>query len=669
VTRRRIARAADGRPVEGTLPIPADVVNEQALITAALLEPQARARLANLEPELFNGDRHAAIWAELRRLHELGIEPDVDMLRRNLGDDIAGYCERLTSDRRGPPANLRHHVELLRWDAARVEAARGPLPLLLKAFQDPTKPAESVRSLAVAFADTLKGYGGSRAFKGISAAEIAEPLADTNYLCHRFHLASGRPNLLAGYGGIGKTMLAQHAALVVAAGLKEIWGGVPVERSGRVLHLDFEQGSHLTRLRYQKLARALGVNLAALGNALEVAILPRTRLSTAEAEGLLAEACDGRALCIVDNLRAAVDTKGGGENESEFRAVLDKLTRVSEQTGCCFLILAHEGKPSESNRGRAAIHRVRGTSAITDAAGCVLSITSRDGVLKIEHAKSSYGATQEPWHFRLVDVEHDALGRATSVEIREVDPASALTAYIENGPIKAAKESIRKVLASQGEMPKSAVIMAATGKNEILRAALDATVEDGEVIVRPGKRGALLCSLATASLSPASKKAEAERTRANNPVNDTVQTTPIEDRISVAPMHRVPLYARPKGKPGELPVPATTLLEDPYGELELSHGAVRVCSLVRNAVGELVLNVAVAGGSLMGAEIVPLYARPKGKFGQEENLVPATTLVEDPFGELELSNEVVLVFSLARNPAGELALNVEPRRRGASPGP
>lgn len=59
---------------------------------------------------------------------------------------------------------------------------------------------------------------------------------------------------------------------------------------------------------------------------------------------------------------------------------------------------------------------------------------------------------------------------------------------------------------------------------------------------------------------------------------------------------------------------------------------------------------------------VPLYARPKGRAGQEAELVPATTLVEDPVGELELSNGVVLTFALMRNGAGELILNVEPRR-------
>jgi hypothetical protein len=62
-------------------------------------------------------------------------------------------------------------------------------------------------------------------------------------------------NLIAGYGFTGKTIAAQALALAIASGGR-VWD-MFAARSGRVLHLDYEQGQRLTNERYQRLARGV----------------------------------------------------------------------------------------------------------------------------------------------------------------------------------------------------------------------------------------------------------------------------------------------------------------------------------------------------------------------------------------------------------------------------
>jgi hypothetical protein len=79
---------------------------------------------------------------------------------------------------------------------------------------------------------------------------------------------------------------------------------------------------------------------------------------------------------VIDSLRAAAPTID--ENTSEARRALDMLGLVSDKTGATFLVLHHEGKPKDYGDARMA---ARGSSAIQDAAGCVLRLTpgQRDG--------------------------------------------------------------------------------------------------------------------------------------------------------------------------------------------------------------------------------------------------------------------------------------------------
>lgn len=234
----------------------------------------------------------------------------------------------------------------------------------------------------------------------LDAAAIFAPLPPVSWLCQALDLAPGAPALLAGYGFSGKTVAAQDLALAVASG-GLAWGRFPV-RAGRVLHLDYEQGSYLTRARYQRLARARGVDPAALDGRLSLGVLPSWYLDGDS--GALEQLCDGYDLVLVDSFRAACPVTD--ENSSEARVPLDRLGRASERTGATGLVLHHARKPSREAVGGSRMS-VRGSGALYDACGSVLVFSAEKGQpVSVEHEKARISGRPHPsFRLQIADVE------------------------------------------------------------------------------------------------------------------------------------------------------------------------------------------------------------------------------------------------------------------------
>jgi hypothetical protein len=204
-----------------------------------------------------------------------------------------------------------------------------------------------------------------------STSELFAPLDASTWIVPGLHLGPGRPALWAGYGSSAKTLSVQALALAVASGTPA-WGHFETI-AGVVRHLDYEQGFRATARRYQRLGFGHGIDVARLGNRLQVAVFPNIFLDSLGAVDVYARACEGASLVILDALRGATPTQD--ENDSSIRVCLDNLTRVSELTGSCFLVLHHAGKPKD---GHASDPRTiaRGSSAIFDACGTVFVVTA-----------------------------------------------------------------------------------------------------------------------------------------------------------------------------------------------------------------------------------------------------------------------------------------------------
>ncbi len=239
---------------------------------------------------------------------------------------------------------------------------------------------------------------GSDDFVFVTATDLAKPLPPVRYVVKHFGIAPGRPSLLAGYGGLGKTVLAQLLALHMAGGVENCWG-LPIA-TGRVCHFDYEMTQDPLQRRYQRLALGHGIALPSCD--LLLASMPNIYLSDEKAEEAYCRATEGAMFAIVDNLAAATASSLTKENESGIRKYLDRLTRVTQKTGCAFWVLAHERKASKEEGG-SGLQRVRGSSAITDACGSVISISvSATGIMSLSHNKSSRKKGDD-LHLKIVD--------------------------------------------------------------------------------------------------------------------------------------------------------------------------------------------------------------------------------------------------------------------------
>ncbi|ABC81657.1 hypothetical protein Adeh_1886 [Anaeromyxobacter dehalogenans 2CP-C] len=252
----------------------------------------------------------------------------------------------------------------------------------------------------------------------LQAGDIFAPLPPVNWLCEALDMAPGAPILFAGYGFSGKTVSAQDLALSVAVGAPA-WGRFPV-RQGRVLHVDYEQGSHLTRLRYQRLARARGIDPRALDERLVLAPLPSWYLDS-DSGDVLARLCEGFDLVIVDSFRAACPHTD--ENASDSRIPLDRLGRMSEKTGVAPVVVHHARKPARDAQGGARMS-VRGSGALYDACGSVLVFAAEKGEpTTVAHEKARIsGRPHADFQLWIEDVEIDG------------DPAAGLRVSCLNGP-------------------------------------------------------------------------------------------------------------------------------------------------------------------------------------------------------------------------------------------
>ncbi|MBU3748779.1 MAG: hypothetical protein FGM36_16130, partial [Burkholderiaceae bacterium] len=149
-----------------------------------------------------------------------------------------------------------------------------------------------------------------------SGKDIAQPLARIPWLCKTLAIGPGRPTILSGYGGVGKTFAAQELALAVAAGKQRVWGcyGLQLEGPENALHLDHEQGQYITDWRYQRLAYSMGIRIDELGDRLRTVHYPDLYLTSPDAEAALSELTAGVRVCILDSLRAF--SPGIDENDS-----------------------------------------------------------------------------------------------------------------------------------------------------------------------------------------------------------------------------------------------------------------------------------------------------------------------------------------------------------------
>jgi len=224
-----------------------------------------------------------------------------------------------------------------------------------------------------------------------TAAELAEPIPPLAWLCQGLRLARGSITIVGGYGYSRKTLYAQALALSVASGKRAL--DVYAVDQQPALHIDYEQGKRITRERYQRLARAMGVELA--DALLSVVTFPRFKLSSIEARDTLRRLLEeSRAKFVVlDSLRASVS--GVDENSSEIREYIDLVGQECKRVDAAGIVIHHARKPSVEGKG--GRYSLRGSGAIFDACDGVFIFSGEKGEpTTVEHEKDRLVGTELP---------------------------------------------------------------------------------------------------------------------------------------------------------------------------------------------------------------------------------------------------------------------------------
>lgn len=273
-SRARQEREAKKKPqrgkTKGEVVVPHDPVNEMVVIAAVIVDEKARKYLDTLPPDFFYGKGHSAMWSALQEIRRRGLAYDPATVRQISGGKAdVEMLEEYIRERPVAPPNLRHHVECVKWDRARVESARGPVSSFIEALRDPTAEPERLRSLSRQISVSFEGVGSRRYLRNPDqlveehSKELRERregratypfgIEELDYYCvgderiiheERIDLAGtprlipgaapGKTTLLTGVSGSCKTTMSARLAL-------------GLERNGRkVLFGAWEQGSAMT---------------------------------------------------------------------------------------------------------------------------------------------------------------------------------------------------------------------------------------------------------------------------------------------------------------------------------------------------------------------------------------------------------------------------------------
>jgi hypothetical protein len=400
---------------EGELP-PHDLEAEKQVLGACLMRPELLRDLDVTTADFF-GEAHRIVWRELQTLAAEGEPIDTLHLRARLvhvgklaivGDDyLVGLTDTIPVS---PPIDI-----LRKLSRQRALRALGGQVSAAGAAGDFTAADTAIRAAKSAVDEATRPKAPLIEWR--STMDVFQPLPPVAWRVRGLQMCPGRPSMLAGYGASAKTLSAQALALAVASGTPawDFFETAP----GRVRHLDYEQGWRATARRYQRLAYGHRIEPGSLGDRLHVAVFPQVFLDSPDAVDAYSKLCDGVTLVILDALRGATPTQD--ENDSRIRGCIDNLSRVSEKTGCMFLVI-HHGRKTQV--GGAGDHRegLRGSSGIFDACGCVFTIAAGKGpseprlVHQSKPPAEAEGGPVEDFLLRVEDV-HGPMGPAQGVRV------------------------------------------------------------------------------------------------------------------------------------------------------------------------------------------------------------------------------------------------------------
>ena len=487
-------------PNKETLQLPHDPINECVVIAAVIVSSEARHRYLSLPSTLFLAPGHADAWLVLQDIFGRGLTYDPATVRQLSGgrvnsDALDGYI----AARPELPPNLKHHVETLHWDFARISAAKGPIAALLEAVRDPTANPDTVRSLARGVFGAFDGHGSGR-FRRSTDAIITEhrdvltkrrtghahftygiqglDLYGPGDRDERHNLdlngtprlipgaAPGMTTVVTGVSGSGKTTSVAKMVLHWAEKKETtLWGAWEVKDGWNlellaVLSLGWHRGDALTGAFSEEQQHELEAEMERLGEFVKFLDLPfdrrRNERSTNEKnlDVIQQEIADVDPNHFVADLfqRALVQTKP----EEEARAVYRFQAIMQEEK--CHGVLVHQSLIKGEQVAASSDHRpsretLKGSAAYVEAPDTLLAWyrpffykSVPDVVLECHILKQRYGkwpqVVELDW-----DPEYGVIENGRTIEVERPGEKGAVDSFLDDaisGKGKKSKKPARR---------------------------------------------------------------------------------------------------------------------------------------------------------------------------------------------------------------------------------
>lgn len=213
----------------------------------------------------------------------------------------------------------------------------------------------------------------------IGAPHICDvEMSQVETLCSELGLARGtRPWMLAGKGGVGKTLTAYDLAIAHAGELGSALGGALTLASGGPVVVCAYEGYRMSKPRLEAIAQARGI---AVTRDLPLRLVRDRGAGPHAVEHMRAwsKCLTNRTLVIVDSMRAM--NVEADEYHPSYATPLQVMERLASDTGATFVVLAHEGKTPGLPRG---------TTALVDKAELVSSLAVKGSIRTLSCAKSN----------------------------------------------------------------------------------------------------------------------------------------------------------------------------------------------------------------------------------------------------------------------------------------
>lgn len=249
---------------------------------------------------------------------------------------------------------------------------------------------------------------GSVKFTEVEVADLGSAVLSPQAWWWTGYLPAGQVTLLAGHGGVGKSLLALMLAVSVA--MQRNFLGQDTQR-GKVLFFSAEDGSAVVRLRLTKICRAWGVDPAKLASTLRVidateidaALYSERRVAGVRAGAVtptytaLREylGVNGIDVLILDN---ASDVFDGDEIvRTLVRGFIRSLAALVRRSGGGVVLLAHVDKTTSRAGKGATSESYSGSTAWHNSVRSRLFLQQREpGLLELQHQKSNHGTLHKP---------------------------------------------------------------------------------------------------------------------------------------------------------------------------------------------------------------------------------------------------------------------------------